>query len=128
MRHLHSFAEVSAILGIDRCSYCDNGDHRTGWADPSKGLVHFEDRRVTRSSLRRYLKLVGAVIHSHNRGQPLWVRLYEQNTYASRTALQFGIRIPSALADEDRARAMDALRQAKESDEQVNRWIRRRKR
>lgn len=128
MRNL-TFTHLSTVMDIERCAWCDKGNHLRGWADPSRGRVHFLDRKVTRSTLRTYLKLVAAVIHSHNRGQPLWRQLYEQNTYASRTALQqFGIRIPSALSDLDRARALDSLRRSKESDEQVTRWIRQRKR
>lgn len=126
MKSITSFAWLATDLGINRCIDCDQFDHQKGGAEPSRGTVHWAEHRVTRSTLRTFLKLVGSIVHSHNRGQPLWVRLYEQNTYATKTALTYGIRIPKRYADLDRAMAMDAMYRSRRStpDQNLRRWIR----
>lgn len=113
------------MVGISLCTACAGGDHRRGWANPSTGVVHFSERRVIRSTLRTFLKLVGAIIHSHNRGQPRWQLLYEQNRYAYTTAYhKLSITIPSQLADLDRA--MAAASAPKETHTGFKEWTRRR--
>lgn len=101
-----TYDEVTKRTGVTRCNACDVGDHTAGWADMGSGIVHWRDRRLERRGLRHFLKLVASIIYSHNRGQPEWRKLYEQNVWAYHTALaQFGVRFRSSYADEDRARA-----------------------
>lgn len=54
--------------------------------------------------LRRFLMLVAAIKHSHNRGQPKWLQVYEQNSYAYHRALsEYRVRLSRKLSQTDRA-------------------------
>ena len=97
MRGVESFEDLSTSLDVTLCRACAEGSevkHRKGWANPSIGTVHYGVRSASRLSLRRFLKLVAAIYYSHNRGQPTWQILYEQNQFAYSTAKRLGIRIP----------------------------------
>jgi hypothetical protein len=130
MKGIDSFDTLALRLGIELCHDCEAfppQQHRLGVADPSRGRIHLTQRRVTRRTLRHFLKLMAAIVYSHNRGQPVWQQLYEQNQFAEKTSLKLGIRIPSAWADLDRARAHDALtRSYQEPDKELSKWMRKR--
>ena len=112
MKQIASYIDLARVIDIELCTGCAVvSDHWRGAAQPSIGRVHWHDRRVNRAGLRNFLKLVGACIHSHNRGQPEWQQLFEQNQYAYHKAMQFGVRIPAHLSHYDRARVHELLRQ-----------------
>lgn len=99
------YGEVVEREGIRWCSECSIGNHQRGWSNPSRATVHWTDRRVNKLGLRRFLMLVGAIRHSHNRGQPPWQRLYEQNVYAYQRGLsEYHVRFPARFSASDRAR------------------------
>ncbi len=111
-----TYADVVNIYGVAWCQACPLGNHDKGWADMSRGIVHWRERRLERRGLRIFLKLVASIKFSHNRGQPLWQQLYEQNAWAFHEALDhFGVRLRSSYADLDRAYARYDAR-----DEQVS--------
>jgi hypothetical protein len=129
VKDIDSFATLSERLGVTLCTDCSQYNHDRGAADISKGVVHWHERRVVRKTLRRYLKLLGAIVHSHNRGQPIWQQLYEQNQFAHETATKIRIRIPSVFADEDRAKAEAAAVRARvDIEPHILKWMHRRKR
>lgn len=132
MKGIDSFDILAERLAVELCHDCEaysHDQHYRGVADPSRGQIHFAKTRVTRRTLRRFLMLLAAIVHSHNRGQPIWQQLYEQNRYAEKTALGLRIRIPSAWGDMDRARAHDAIaRSGQEPDKELQRWMRQRNR
>jgi len=81
-----------------------------GEADISRGIIYWTDRKVTRPGLRNFLKLYASIIKSHNRGQPEWQRIYEQNQVAYSLALRkFGIRFGTHLSNYDRHRVYQLL-------------------
>jgi len=99
------YPEVVQRENIKWCAGCEIGNHQKGWANPSRTTVHWSDRNVNRYGLRRFLMLVANVKHHHNRGQPRWQALYEQNQYAYRRALdEYHVRLASTMSQGDRAR------------------------
>jgi hypothetical protein len=79
-------------------------------ANISLGIIYWHDRKVTRPGLRNFLKLYVSITNSHNRGQPEWQIIYEQNVGAYRIALErFGLRFGKHLSKADRARVMRLL-------------------
>lgn len=102
---LPSYPDMARELDVVLCTGCGLGEatHQSGKADPSMGVVHWRNRVTTRPGARNFLKLIASIYRSHNRGQPEWLILYEQNMYAARYARRFGFRIPSRLMNEDRA-------------------------
>lgn len=79
-------------------------DHRRGYTT-SDGVIHWLDRKVNRLGLRRFLMMAAAIKYSHNRGQPRWQQVYEQNEYAYHRALaEYHIRLPRRYSLTDRAR------------------------
>ena len=106
-----SYAAIAKSLEITHCTgACGVGNHRAGWANPSRGVIHFEERGVTRAGIRRFLMLYAQIIKSHNRGQPEWQRIYEQNQVAVQVGRQMGLRFPKWLSLEDRAKVDRILR------------------
>lgn len=95
--------EVITCFGFD-CPVPKKA-HDRGWANISSGILHWSPRRVTKAGLRRFLLLSAAIRHSHNRGQPKWLQIYEQNAYAARRALsEYHVRLPRHLSLTDRAK------------------------
>ena len=65
---------------------------------------------MSKPGLRNFLKLYVSITKSHNRGQPEWQRIYEQNIGAYHIALErFGVRFGYHLAKADRARCRKLL-------------------
>jgi hypothetical protein len=122
---LPTLGEAAELIGVTWCADCADYRHDLeGSADPSRGVIHFSQRAPSRATLRKFFKAAGAIIHSHNRGQPIWVQLYEQNRFAYSTARRLRIKIPSALADTDRAWAQDALSRAhQETSKEIRQWM-----
>ena len=112
MREL-TYDRLFKDLGVIRCETCWHGDtsgHKPDFADISPGIIHWKDRKVTKPGLRNFLKLYVSVWKSHNRGQPLWFKLHEQNTLAYEIARgRYGIILPKRLSKVDRARALADL-------------------
>lgn len=117
MSKLPTYAEVATKLGIEwcyggtnatmgsKCRVLENYSyrHQHGYADIPHGIVHWFERKTTRSGLRHFLMLVGACRLSHNRGQPRWQMTYEQNVYAYKIALEvFKIRFALRESAQDR--------------------------
>lgn len=84
--------------------------------------IHWRDRIVTRSGLRRFLILVARVMRVRDGGVPkrAWETrkrrrqranlLYLDNVFASKTAFfDLGVRIPASLSDQDRERVRKLL-------------------
>lgn len=120
-----SYAEVAQKVDIDWCPgpgaesrlgkrcLSPNENHHKGYADIARSTVHWTDRRVHKNGLRRFLMLVAACRFRHNRGQPKWQQIYEQNTWAWDTALTvFHRRFPHSYSNTDRARVHFLLRKA----------------
>jgi hypothetical protein len=122
-----SYADLGAKCGIEYCPSCPNGDHHKGWSEPSVGRVHFSERAVTRAGMRNFLKLVGAIYYRHNRGQPRWRMIYEQNRYAYGMSREWGLQIPSRLSATDRALVEDDLMRSGDTDARALTWARRRR-
>lgn len=111
-----NYAEMAAQEKVIYCGGCDPAlnpftnkiegfDHLRGGANSSRGVVHWTNRRVNRIGLRRFLMLVAAIKYSHNRGQPRWQQVYEQNTFAYHRALeQYHVRLSKRWSLTDRAR------------------------
>ena len=69
------------------------------------------DTAYDSDGLRRFLMLVAACVLSHNRGQPEWLRTYEQNLWAATYARdELRIHIPRWYAATDRARVRELIR------------------
>lgn len=99
-----TYEEIASRERILLCPDCPDWDHRRGSSNPSRGVVHWAPRRVNRLGLRRFLMLVARIKRSHNRGQPRWLQVYEQNAYAYHRALnEYHIRLPRSWSMTDRA-------------------------
>lgn len=99
-----TYKEIADQEAVTLCHACSEWNHKRGSANPSRGVVHWAPRRVSRIGLRRFLMLVAAIKRSHNRGQPRWLQVYEQNTYAYRQALdEYHVRLNRRLSMTDRA-------------------------
>jgi hypothetical protein len=120
------YPDIARKLGMSWCGNCPIGNHTHGWADISNGVIHWADRRVERRGLRLFLKLGASIVYSHNRGQPEWRMLYEQNAWAFQIALAaFRVRLNRSYADNDRARARYLARNEHLSvtDPAIYRWL-----
>lgn len=94
-------------------------------ADISHGIIYWHDRKVTRPGLRNFLKLYVSITKSHNRGQPEWLKIYEQNIEAFHIAYeQFGIRFGYHLTEHDRARCRKLLTKVSPKPRNVYMWSR----
>lgn len=121
-----SYDSMTQRIGCMRCNGCEIGNHRLGWVDMSNGIIHWHDRQVRRSGIRRYLKLAAAILFSHNQGQPEWKRIYEQATWAQSSAQSmFHVRLPQKWSYLDRAR-VEYLSARTEVPPEVLRWSRNR--
>lgn len=126
-RRLHqSWSSYQAIADHWKIRLCTGdcgplivGDHELGFANPSRGVIHFRERVVTRAGIRRFLMLIASILHSHNRGQPEWQKLYEQNTWAGQAAIKMGVRVPRKFSMLDRAKTYRLIR-----NEEVPRAVR----
>jgi hypothetical protein len=100
-----TYEEIASREKVSLCPACDEWDHKRGSVNPSRGTVHWAPRRVTRIGLRRFLMLVGAIKKRHQRGQPKWQKVYEQNVYAYHRALsEYHVRLSRQLSLTDRAK------------------------
>jgi hypothetical protein len=105
-----TYRELSLREDVYLCTGCNGGplgpyNHQRGFAAPSRGTVHWAERHVTRNGLRHFLMLVAAIKHKHQRGQPKWLIVYEQNVYAYHRALtQYHVRLGRKLSLTDRAK------------------------
>ena len=104
-----TYSGVASQLGIALCGdgWPRNriGNHEAGWTAYGMTIIHWNERRVTKRGLLRFLKLVAkAQMESAHQGER-FVVLYWQNVEAYRLARLIGIRLPRSLADPDRAKA-----------------------
>lgn len=113
MREL-TYDRIFKDLEVIRCEtcwklgVCERG--RIDFADINRGIIHWQERKVTKPGLRNFLKLYVSIWKSHNRGQPIWQQLHEQNTHAYEIARgRYGIILPKRLSKVDRARALADL-------------------
>ena len=104
----HTYRDLALRYEVDVClDGCFRRDHRRGAVD-SQGLIHWSDRAVTRSGLRRFLMLVHRV-EGYLYGGPA-ERIYHEHMFAYRTALfDLGIRLPAKLSAVDKARLRSML-------------------
>lgn len=103
-----SYRSIAAKLGMELCESCDLNVHTGGWADIPRGKIHWQERRMTRSGLRRFLMEAAeiALYRDGYRGGGLGERIWLQNTWAYRTAMSLGVRLPRRLSELDRARVL----------------------
>lgn len=106
-----TYPALAERYGVQLCTGCDDGNHTDGWQGGR--MLHFRERGVTRSGLRRFLMLVHDLtlwptkVHGyHSLPRPIrtseWIR--SRNVYAYLTALlDFGIRLPGRMSAADRA-------------------------
>ena len=112
---IRDFNEVAAALGVARCrGLMSTGtrcyeDHRKGSIDG--GIVHWEDRRVTKAGIRSFIILALTINDPVlSRGDlPTWLRLWWQNKMTYIAARDLKVRLSSSLADLDRARCKAEL-------------------
>jgi hypothetical protein len=121
----HTYRDLALRYEVEVCfDGCFRRDHRRGAVD-SMGTIHWSDRRVTRSGLRRFLMLVseswrGSSVFDNLVPPTTWtrrperelaaLRVYNGHVFAYRTALHdLGIRLPASLAAEDKARVRALL-------------------
>ena len=111
-----SWDEVAAACGVARCrGRLPTGltcyeEHDRGHV--SGGVVHWNDRRVTKAGIRAFI-----ILSLECRGwgtqwlsQPVWYRLWRTNITVYDIALsRLHIRLPASLADVDRARCKALL-------------------
>jgi hypothetical protein len=121
----HTYRDLALRYEVEVCfDGCFRRDHRRGGID-SQGTIHWSDRRMTRSGLRRFLMLVAEAYRlGSDWPQPeFWVttsfrgrealRTYNGHIFAYRTALHdLGIRLPASLAAEDKAKVRALLASA----------------
>ena len=119
MRQL-TYAEMASLVPLELCSDCAYEgrwsahrnrvvNHERGFYLPGK--IHWRERRVTRSGVRRFLMLVseGWIKTNRNLGGgfsgPDWYDLWRRIEWARRTARHaIRIEIPPALWAEEQAR------------------------
>lgn len=121
----HTYRDLALRYEVEVCfDGCFRRDHRRGAID-RQGTIHWSDRGMTRSGLRRFLMLVQAatapgirvtvgdddvtrhvIFNSHGHA----LLIYAAHLFAYRTALHdLGIRLPASLAAEDKARVRALL-------------------
>ena len=127
-KHLRSYAEIAAELGITLCpGPCDvmgEYHHYKGGVD-GEGTVHWHRERMQRAGLYEFLKLcwiVAPSFYSINASLPKWKQIYRQSTYAVLTAREMGIAIPAVVARNDRLRVRTQM-PALPSTDPVYKWV-----
>lgn len=127
-----TYADLSRGYGVELCTgECAESGHDDGFV--RYGRVHFRERGVTRSGLRKFLMLVHDVkvwptVESPRLGRlgtAMW--LHSRNVWAYRAAHGgLGIRLPRSLSQGDRARAryLIAQRRAQEPPKALLAWAR----
>jgi hypothetical protein len=119
---------VSLCFGIDpkTGSYCRGRDHEVGEAE--YGLVHWRDRRVSRTGLHRFLRLVARALDPSVQSPDLWRQVYRENVAIVELAHQLHVRIPREASLMDRAIVKAALINVPTDDPErgpAMRWARR---
>lgn len=111
----HTYRDLALRYEVEVCfDGCFRQTHRQGSVD-HQGTIHWSDRHMTRSGLRRFLMLVSEAWADAYEGvrpavaRPERVqtalRIYTRSIFAYRTALHdLGIRLPASLAAEDKGR------------------------
>lgn len=100
-----TYRELAARYGFELCEMCDLNAHEQGHLQGDR--IHWRERRVTHSGLRRFLLLLaGPYLVRNGFGSPnreaewIWMR----NVWAYNQALDLGYRLPRRLSEVDRAR------------------------
>jgi len=133
----HTYRDLALRYEVEVCfDGCFRRDHGRGAID-RQGTIHWSDRRMTRSGLRRFLKLVfdsrpswpkvsdAVVWGRHPDRERTALRIFYEHVFAYRTALHdLGIRLPASLAAADRARVRSLLASApfELRNSRVGRW------
>jgi hypothetical protein len=101
-----TYHEVAEALGVRVCWGCDEAiDHEAGRAvEGPLGLVHWQERKVTRPGLYRFAVLAG-IWRSDPDRRPHWLVFHEAMLW-SQVALSetIGVRVPREYARRERAR------------------------
>jgi hypothetical protein len=105
-----TYTRLAERYKVELCTgWCGESGHNYGWWGGKR--VHFRERGVTRSGLRRFLMLVHDARHWPGRPNILprpietaqWI--HSRNVWAYQTAFRdLGIRLPRTLSAVDRAR------------------------
>lgn len=127
-----SYADLAQRYGVDLCTgECDEGGHEDGWYGGKR--VHFRERGVTRSGLRKFLMLVHDATVWGGRNMLVGRRIsraqwiHHRNRFATDTAFHdLGIRIPRSLSAADRAQVRHLLIGAERSSvvQRLHNWAR----
>ena len=115
MRRRQTHQHIAGDLGVVLCygivpstgSYCRGPDHEVGEAE--NGTVHWRDRRVSRTGLHRFLRLVARAKYPEVHSSDLWRQIYRENVALTRLAAQIHVRIPREASLLDRAIVKAAL-------------------
>ena len=103
-----NYVEIAAAIGVYYC--VESGPlHDTGYTSFDGGpegrdrTIHWTERRVTRSGIRRFLVLAYPE-DSLYFGAPRWLRIWCRITWVRDQARTLHVSIPNDLWDEDKAR------------------------
>jgi hypothetical protein len=92
---------VNGLGMLDSCPFTDE-EHGPGRVRRGSDVIHWRDRRVTKSGIRRFLMLVARL---ENNTGPDWWALWQQIEWARRKArFPLRVEIPVSLWREDQAR------------------------
>jgi hypothetical protein len=118
--------DIAKTFDMRRCAGCQTGDHLEGWA--SRDVIHWADRRMSKSGLRHFLMLIGSQRLLDVDSMPPWQRIYTLNTWASAIALsKYHVRLPLDLSAVDRSRVRWFATKDPSIPAKVRRWAYRRK-
>lgn len=105
-----TYDEIARHYGLTICPAAGHGDclvatateHEDGTVVPRETVIHWRPRRMTRSGLRRFLKVVARtrILHYYRLNRAM--RIYVANRWAYRAGLEAHVRFPVALSEADR--------------------------
>jgi hypothetical protein len=131
-----TYAGIAKFLGVDFCGEAGSG-HENGYlsmdGEPhgKSPRLHWRERRVTRSGIRRFLMMASEKMETDNTTDPGWLRLWNRIEWARSMAVILRVKIPPELWAEDKARLQAKLVNALPSEQQeidfkrALRWTRR---
>ena len=135
-----NYAKIAEAIDVDLCGDWDKCGalsgperHKNGFTDDAD-FIHWTERRVTRSGVRRFLMLAWKIRPILPLGidtYPVWMRLWLQINWTRKTAdKMLHVAIPPKLWAEDKARlaaklAWDADVRYQQTRQQALRWTQR---
>jgi hypothetical protein len=106
-----TYPEIAELFGVELCQArfgSDDRNHLQGDASPQPPTIHWIDRAVTTSGVRRFLMFVAAARWPDlYREGPRWMQIYRQNCKAVELSRIIGRRLGQrtySAADRERVR------------------------